>query len=73
MAGGLGGGAGREAAGHNPPRPAEVVRLVARLGGHVGGPGRGAGAQTMWVGLQRMFDLARAWESFGPGAKAGGP
>jgi hypothetical protein len=53
------------------PRLAEVVHLVARLGGHVERPGSEPGAQTMWVGLQRMYDLAWAWESFGPGSRAG--
>jgi hypothetical protein len=53
------------------PRLAEVVHLVARLGGYVRRPDSPPGAQTMWIGLQRMYDLAWAWESFGPGTKHG--
>jgi len=53
------------------PRLAEVVHLVARLGGYVERPHGEPGAQTMWIGLQRMYDLAWAWESFGPGTKKG--
>jgi hypothetical protein len=51
------------------PRLAEVVRLVARLGGFVERPGSEPGPQAAWVGLQRMYDLAWAWDSFGPQAK----
>lgn len=50
------------------PRLREMVHLVARLGGHVERPGSEPGAQTMWIGLQRMYDLAWAWETFGPEA-----
>ncbi len=52
-----------------PPRLAEVVHLVASLGGYVERPGSEPGAQTLWVGLQRTHDLAWAWDTFGPGAK----
>lgn len=53
-----------------PPRLAEMLRLVARLGGYIDRPDREdpPGPQTVWLGLQRMRDLARAWETFGPGA-----
>jgi hypothetical protein len=27
------------------------------------------GPQTVWLGLQRLRDLAWGWETFGPGAK----
>ena len=59
------------AAGGKPPRLAEMVRLIAQLGGYVNRPGRvdPPGPQTLWLGMQRMYDLAWAWESFGPGAK----
>jgi hypothetical protein len=49
-----------------PPPLGEVVRLIARLGGYVERPHHPPGAQTIWIGLQRMNDLAWAWESFGP-------
>ena len=54
-----------------PPRLADMVRLVAQLGGYVNRPGRSdpPGPQTLWLGLQRMRDLAWAWDLFGPGAK----
>jgi Transposase DNA-binding/Transposase Tn5 dimerisation domain len=56
-----------------PPRLGEMIRLIAQLGGYVNTPGRKdpPGPQTVWLGMQRMSDLAWAWESFGPGAKAG--
>ena len=46
-----------------------MVHLIARLGGYVERPKSEPGAQTVWIGLQRMYDLAWAWDSFGPGAK----
>jgi hypothetical protein len=50
------------------PPLAAIVHLVARLGGYVERPDSEPGTQTLWIGLQRMYDLAWAWESFGPGA-----
>ena len=55
-----------------PPRLSEMVHLIARLGGYVERPQSEPGAQTVWIGLQRMYDLAWAWDSFGPGAKVTG-
>ena len=54
----------------NPPRLADMVRLIAQLGGYVNRPSRRdpPGPKTLWLGLQRMRDLAWAWDSFGPGA-----
>jgi len=51
------------------PRLAEMVHLIAGLGGYVERPKSEPGPQTVWVGLQRMYDLAWAWETFGPGAR----
>lgn len=53
------------------PRLAEIVRLIAQLGGYVNRPGRKdpPGPQTVWIGLQRMHDLAWAWDVFGPEAR----
>ena len=51
------------------PRLSEMVHLIARLGGYVERPKSEPGAQTVWIGLQRMYDLAWAWDSFGPGAQ----
>ena len=54
-----------------PPRLAEMVRLIAQLGGYVNRPERTdpPGPQTLWLGIQRMHDLAWAWETFGPEAR----
>ena len=53
------------------PRLAEIVHLIARLGGYIERPHSEPGAQATWIGLQRMHDLAWAWDAFGPGAKNG--
>jgi hypothetical protein len=52
------------------PRLSEMVHLVARLGGYIERRHSEPGTQTLWLGLQRMYDLAWAWDSFGPGAKS---
>jgi hypothetical protein len=46
-----------------------MVHLIASLGGHVERPKSEPGTQTLWIGLQRMYDLAWAWDSFGPAGK----
>jgi hypothetical protein len=51
------------------PRLNVMVRLIASLGGYVARTNTEPGPQTVWIGLQRMYDLAWAWDSFGPGAK----
>jgi len=51
------------------PRLREMVHLIAGLGGYIERPGSEPGPQAMWIGLQRMYDLAWAWETFGPEAK----
>ncbi|MGA2500961.1 MAG: IS4 family transposase [Tepidisphaeraceae bacterium] len=48
------------------PRLSTIVHLVARLGGYVERPNSEPGPQTVWIGLQRMYDLAWAWDTFGP-------
>jgi hypothetical protein len=54
-----------------PPPLGELVSLIAQLGGYVNRPKHKSppGPQTVWLGLQRMYDLALAWNTFGPGAK----
>ena len=56
-----------------PPRKrptlSEVVHLIARLGGYVEHPQNEPGPQALWIGLQRMYDLAWAWDTFGPAGK----
>jgi len=46
----------------------EIARLVAQLGGYVNHPNRENQPvpQTVWAGLQRLRDLAWAWQAFGP-------
>jgi Transposase DNA-binding/Transposase Tn5 dimerisation domain len=54
------------------PRLGEMVHLVASLGGYVERPNSEPGTQTLWIGLQRVHDLAWAWDAFGPDANGGG-
>ena len=55
-----------------PPRLAEMVRLVAQLGGYVNRKRRDPpGPQTIWIGIQRMHDFALCWQLFGPDTRAG--
>lgn len=53
------------------PRLCEMVHLVASLGGYVERSTSEPGTQTLWIGIQRMHDLAWAWDTFGPEAKSG--
>jgi hypothetical protein len=48
------------------PKLREMVHLIASLGGYIERKNSEPGPQTVWIGMQRMFDLAWAWESFGP-------
>jgi Transposase DNA-binding/Transposase Tn5 dimerisation domain len=52
------------------PRLSEMVHLVASLGGYIERPESEPGTQTLWIGIQRMYDLAWAWDTFGPEAKS---
>jgi len=60
----------REAPPSTPPKLSEMVRMVAQLGGYVNRkrPDQ-PGPQTVWLGLQRMHDMALCWQLFGPEAK----
>ena len=60
----------QKAAPRRPPKLVEMLRLIGQLGGYVNRPNRPdlPGPQTIWLGLQRMRDLAWAWDTFGPGA-----
>ena len=60
----------QEAPPRRSPKLAEMLRLIGQLGGYVNRPNRTdmPGPQTIWLGLQRMRDLAWAWDTFGPGA-----
>ena len=53
-----------------PPTLAELIKMIAQLGGYQGRKHDGPpGPKTMWIGMQRMHDLARAWNQFGPNAR----
>lgn len=52
------------------PTLRKMVHLIASLGGYIERKNSEPGPQTVWIGMQRMFDLAWAWESFGPGASS---
>ena len=55
----------------NPPTLQEMIYLIGRLGGHLGRANDGPpGPKAMWIGMQRMTDLALAWCEFGPAATA---
>jgi hypothetical protein len=59
----------REPAPTKPPRLQEMVRLVAQLGGYVNKSRKDEpGPQAVWLGLQRLHDIALCWNLFGPGA-----
>jgi len=62
----------RENPPETPPRLGEMIKLIAQLGGYLNRPNRKdpPGPQTVWLGLQRMHDLASAWNTFGPGKTA---
>jgi hypothetical protein len=46
------------------PSLGEMVKLIASLGGHLGRPSDGPpGPKAMWVGMQRMTDLALGWRA----------
>lgn len=50
------------------PQLKEIVALIAQLGGYVPRKNNEPGTQTVWIGMQRMYDLAMAWDAFGPDA-----
>jgi hypothetical protein len=48
-----------------PPTLREAIRTVASLGGFLGRKGDGEpGTQTLWLGLQRLDDIAASWQIF---------
>ncbi|MBW3596046.1 MAG: hypothetical protein KY475_02085 [Planctomycetes bacterium] len=62
---------GPQRAGSDPvggASPAEAVRLIAQFGGYINRKRNDEpGPQTVWLGLQRVHDIARCWLQFGPG------
>jgi hypothetical protein len=54
----------------DPPKLAELVRLVAQLGGYINRKRSDPpGPQTVWLGLQRLHDITLCYQTFGPGAE----
>ena len=52
-----------------PPLLYEMTCVMAELGGYVNRKNvLPPGPQTIWIGLQRMHDIATCWLTFGPGA-----
>jgi len=51
-----------------PPTLNQMIRLIAVLGGYVPRNTTEPGTQTLWIGLQRMHDLANCYDTFGPNA-----
>lgn len=50
----------------DPPTLNQMIRMIASLGGYVIRKKTQPGPQTLWIGMQRLHDLALAWEAFGP-------
>jgi hypothetical protein len=54
-----------QAAPAQPPTLGIMVAMIASLGGHLGRKHDGPpGVKSMWIGMQRMKDLALAWDAF---------
>jgi Transposase DNA-binding/Transposase Tn5 dimerisation domain len=53
----------------SPPTLNEMIRMVATLGGFIDRKRNEPGTQTLWIGMQRMYDIANCWEIFGPGKR----
>jgi hypothetical protein len=51
------------------PKLSVMVHMIASLGGYIERADSEPGPQTLWIGMQRMYDLSWAWDSFGPGTK----
>jgi len=54
----------------HPPSLQEMIRMLAKLGGHVGRKSDGPpGVESLWVGLMRLSDITMCWRRFGPSAR----
>jgi hypothetical protein len=54
-----------------PPSLNEVIRMLAKLGGHIGRKSDGPpGVESLWIGLMRLSDISLCWRLFGPSARA---
>jgi hypothetical protein len=55
---------------NEPPTLADCVRWIARLGGFLGRKNDGEpGVKTLWLGLQRVHDMASIWQLLAPNDK----
>ena len=55
----------------HPPSLNEVIRMLAKLGGHIARKSDGPpGVESMWIGLMRLSDISMCWRLFGPSARA---
>ena len=62
----------RPAVANAPPTLREAMRMVAGLGGFLGRKGDGEpGTETIWRGLQRLDDIAAAYQIFWGAPKDG--
>lgn len=52
-----------------PPDLNTIIRLIASLGGYIPRKNTQPGIQTLWIGMQRMRDLACGYDAFGPKSK----
>ncbi len=54
-----------------PPSLNELIRMLAKLGGHIGRKSDGPpGVESMWIGLMRLSDISMCWRLFSPSARA---
>jgi len=54
-----------------PPSLNEFIRMLAKLGGHIGRKNDGPpGVESMWIGIMRLSDISMCWRIFGPSARA---
>ena len=59
----------RERPPNKSPILSVITTLIATLGGYIKRFNSNPGPQTTWIGLQRLHDLAWAWQAFGPGSR----
>ncbi len=53
------------------PKLQDMIRTVAQLGGYINRKRKDPpGPQTVWIGLQRLHDIAACWKIFGPDVRA---
>ena len=48
----------------HPPNMAEMLGMIAVLGGYIKNKAKPAGVKVIWLGLKRMYDFSLAWQAF---------